>query len=84
MMASAQLAEGVQYGLSNTSENKTLVYVKLTDSSIKAIDEYLRIKVRDKFKTTTNKFWSTHCPRNMSTEKRKKTSTFGLHFLFLL
>ena len=43
------LTEGVQYGLSSNglpSENKSLVYVKLTDSSFKAIEEYLRIKVR--------------------------------------
>ena len=38
-----------QYGLSShiSSENKSLVFVKLTDSSFKAIEEYLRIKVRD-------------------------------------
>jgi len=43
------LTEGVQYGLSSNglpSENKSLVFVKLTDSSFKAIEEYLRIKVR--------------------------------------
>ena len=39
-----------QYGLSShiSSENKSLVFVKLTDSSFKAIEEYLRIKVRDR------------------------------------
>ena len=44
----AVLADGVQYGLSSglSSENKSLVFVKLTDSSFKAIEEYLRIKVR--------------------------------------
>lgn len=45
----AVLADGVQYGLSAhglSSENKSLVFVKLTDSSFKAIEEYLRIKVR--------------------------------------
>ena len=45
----AVLAEGVQYGLSShgiSSENKSLVFVKLTDSSIKSIEEYLRNKVR--------------------------------------
>lgn len=46
----AVLADGVQYGLSAhglSSENKSLVFVKLTDSSFKAIEEYLRIKVRE-------------------------------------
>ncbi len=45
----AAFEEGVQYGLSahgHSSENKSLVFVKLTDSSFKAIEEYLRIKVR--------------------------------------
>ena len=44
----ACLAEGVQFGLSShasSSENKSLVFVKLTDSSAKAIEEYLKIKV---------------------------------------
>ncbi|EFX81756.1 hypothetical protein DAPPUDRAFT_317378 [Daphnia pulex] len=43
----AAFEEGVQYGLSahgHSSENKSLVFVKLTDSSFKAIEEYLRIK----------------------------------------
>ena len=47
----AVLAEGVQYGLSShgiSSENhKSLVFVKLTDSSAKAIEEYLKNKVRN-------------------------------------
>jgi hypothetical protein len=47
----AVLSENVQYGLSSqgsASENKSLVFVKLTEASQKAIDEYLnlRIKVR--------------------------------------
>ncbi|KZS12828.1 putative RNA polymerase II elongation factor ELL [Daphnia magna] len=45
----AVLADGVQYGLSAhglSSENKSLVFVKLTDSSFKAIEEYLRIKLK--------------------------------------
>ncbi len=44
----ACLAEGVQFGLSShgiASENKSLVFVKLTDSSAKAIEEYLKFKV---------------------------------------
>ncbi|XP_046444893.1 RNA polymerase II elongation factor Ell-like [Daphnia pulex] len=45
----AAFEEGVQYGLSahgHSSENKSLVFVKLTDSSFKAIEEYLRIKLK--------------------------------------
>ena len=46
----ASLVEGQTYGLSSsktTSGSKfTAVYVKLTDSSIKAIEEYNSIKVR--------------------------------------
>lgn len=41
----AALPAGVQYGLSSESsykENKELVFVKLTDSALKAIEDFLR------------------------------------------
>ncbi|XP_077270429.1 RNA polymerase II elongation factor Ell-like [Temnothorax americanus] len=41
------LVPDVQYGLSshgNFDERKSLIFVKLTDSSQRAINEYLRIK----------------------------------------
>jgi RNA polymerase II elongation factor ELL len=44
----AGLVEGVQYGLSsqgNFHENKSLIFVKLTDSAYRAIEDYLRNKV---------------------------------------
>lgn len=40
---------GVQYGLSsqgNFNENKSLIFVKLTDSAYRAIEDYIRNKVR--------------------------------------
>ncbi|XP_021349613.1 RNA polymerase II elongation factor ELL-like [Mizuhopecten yessoensis] len=43
----AALAEGRQYGLSSSissQEHKTVVQVKLTDSALKSIDEFLKIK----------------------------------------
>lgn len=41
----AALPAGVQYGLSSESsykENKELVFVKLTDSALKAIEDFLK------------------------------------------
>ncbi|KAK2152908.1 hypothetical protein LSH36_315g05048 [Paralvinella palmiformis] len=43
----ADLAEGRQYGLSSenaTNKNKSVLHVKLTDSALKALQEYQRIK----------------------------------------
>ncbi|RZF36316.1 hypothetical protein LSTR_LSTR006580 [Laodelphax striatellus] len=43
----AALLAGVQYGLSsqgNLNENKSLIFVKLTDSAYRAIEEYIRNK----------------------------------------
>lgn len=46
------------------SENKSLVFVKLTDSSFKAIEEYLRIKVREaQFHTNWTKEYIKYRPR---------------------
>jgi hypothetical protein len=48
----AALVEGQQYGLSSNfspHDQKTVVQVKLTDSALKAIDEYLK---RERVKTT--------------------------------
>lgn len=45
----AALVEGKSYGLSSlssTSAGKTSVHVKLTDSAIRAIEEFNLIKVR--------------------------------------
>ncbi|GLH07418.1 RNA polymerase II elongation factor Ell [Gryllus bimaculatus] len=45
----AALMQGVQYGLSSQGtfdENKSLIFVKLTDSAFRAIEEYLRNKNR--------------------------------------
>jgi RNA polymerase II elongation factor ELL len=47
----AGLVEGVQYGLSsqgNFHENKSLIFVKLTDSAYRAIEDFLRNKVTQK------------------------------------
>lgn len=44
----AALCPGVQYGLSsqqNFSENKDLIFVKLTDSALRAIEEYIKNQV---------------------------------------
>lgn len=47
----AALVPGVQYGLSSSGnfvENKELIFVKLTDSAYKAIQDYLKNKVSRK------------------------------------
>ena len=44
----AALVAGGEYGLSSndsTSANKTVLHVKLTDSALKAIEEYQKFKV---------------------------------------
>lgn len=44
----AALCPGVQYGLSSQGkfgENKDLIFVKLTDSAFRAIEEYLKNQV---------------------------------------
>lgn len=44
----AALCPGVQYGLSsqeNLGENKDLIFVKLTDSALRAIEEYIKNQV---------------------------------------
>lgn len=44
----AALCPGVQYGLSsqeNLGENKDLIFVKLTDSALRAIEEYVKNQV---------------------------------------
>lgn len=43
----AALCTGTSYGLSNlkANDNKELIFVKLTDSAFRAIDEYNRNKV---------------------------------------
>lgn len=44
----AVLCPGVQYGLSsqqNFGENKDLIFVKLTDSALRAIEEYVKNQV---------------------------------------
>lgn len=44
----AALCPGVQYGLSsqeNFGENKDLIFVKLTDSALRAIEEYRKNEV---------------------------------------
>lgn len=44
----AALCPGVQYGLSsqeNLGENKDLIFVKLTDSALRAIEEYRKNQV---------------------------------------
>ena len=48
----AALVAGVQYGLSSHSnfyENKSLIFVKLTDSAQRAIEDYLRNRVSADF-----------------------------------
>lgn len=45
----AGLVEGVQYGLSshgNFHENKSLIFVRLTDSAYRTIEDFLRNKVK--------------------------------------
>lgn len=47
----AALVAGVQYGLSshaNFHENKSLIFVKLTDSAQRAIEDFLRNRVSKK------------------------------------
>lgn len=44
----AALVAGVQYGLTSQehfNENKSLIFVKLTDSAFRAIEEYLKNRV---------------------------------------
>ena len=46
----AALVAGVQYGLSSHSnfhENKSLIFVKLTDSAQRAIEDFLRNRVSE-------------------------------------
>ena len=46
----AALVAGVQYGLTSQehfNENKSLIFVKLTDSAFRAIDQYLKNKVSE-------------------------------------
>lgn len=47
----AALVAGVQYGLSqgHFNENKSLIFVKLTDSAFRAIEEYSRNRVSTNF-----------------------------------
>ena len=44
----ANLVQGVSYGLTSQgglNENKSLIFVKLTDSAFRAIEDFLRKKV---------------------------------------
>ena len=42
----ASMVAGVQYGMhTNFNENKSLVFVKLTDSAQRAIEDFLRNRV---------------------------------------
>ena len=46
----SMLVAGCEYGLSSnesTSANKTVLHVKLTDSALKAFEEYQKIKVSE-------------------------------------
>ncbi|XP_033749408.1 RNA polymerase II elongation factor ELL-like [Pecten maximus] len=55
----AALAEGRHYGLSSSissQEHKTVVQVKLTDSALKTIDEFLKIKGGNSQRTPTIQF----------------------------
>ncbi|XP_069137505.1 RNA polymerase II elongation factor ELL-like [Argopecten irradians] len=55
----AALVEGRHYGLSSSissQEHKTVVQVKLTDSALKTIDEFLKIKVPHSKSTPTIQF----------------------------
>lgn len=48
----AALVAGVQYGLSSHSnfhENKSLIFVKLTDSAQRAIEDFLRNRVSESY-----------------------------------
>ena len=48
----AALVEGSEYGLSSlesTSANKSVLHVKLTDSALKAFEEFQKIKVSADF-----------------------------------
>jgi RNA polymerase II elongation factor ELL len=48
----AALVEGHQYGLSSensTSGQKSVVHVKLTDSALKALEGFQKIKVLESF-----------------------------------
>lgn len=45
----AALVEGQKYGLSaqdKINSNKSLVFVKLTDSALRSIEEFVKLKVR--------------------------------------
>lgn len=43
----AVLVDGQKFGLSSKSDNtKSVVYVKLTDSALRSLEEYLKHKVR--------------------------------------
>lgn len=48
----AALVAGVKFGLSSSGnfvENKELIFVKLTDSAFRAIEDYLKNKVSTKY-----------------------------------
>ena len=43
----AVLVDGQKFGLSSKSQtNKSVLYVKLTDSALRSLEEYLKNKVR--------------------------------------
>lgn len=60
----AVLCPGVQYGLSsqqNFGENKDLIFVKLTDSALRAIEDYIKNQVRFSFKLLIISLSNTIC-----------------------
>ena len=84
----AVLSENVQYGLSSqgsASENKSLVFVKLTEASQKAIDEYLnlRIKVRKFNPQSKQAEHFDSAPRIFSNPAKKANLHVWITFVFL-
>lgn len=60
----AVLCPGVQYGLSsqqNFGENKDLIFVKLTDSALRAIEDYIKNQVSFRLKLLIFNMSNTIC-----------------------
>lgn len=73
----AALVEGQKYGLSSNfslHDQKTVVQVRLTDSALKAIEEYLKLKV--KFTRFTEKYHTILCTNMVLAMENCKLNSF--------
>lgn len=67
----AALCPGVKYGLSsqqNFGEDKDLIFVKLTDSALRAIEEYIKSQVSLDFQQLSYQKWKFDSSHGSTTE----------------